>query len=227
MPTKRNALPATQPAAQKKNDLDLSDLSGDISKPIIFPDPHFGLEEQVWLEAQKVAALLPVEVRAYGDLDDEYVQQITDSAKGAEIQGKMWTESRAQVEKYLKGLKKIREEQSTQALKVAEARVELAELEKTLKTDLANNESKYRNIVGNSRSSIASVQDSLAINLGNIAAKYSEGKATKLAKATEEKTPREPTEFETQVSSVVQKFRENQAARWAIAPGITQRLKSK
>jgi hypothetical protein len=206
--------------------LNLSDLSGDVSKAIVFPDSHFGLESAVWENAQRIADMLPVDIKVFGDLTDSDVADALDKAKGAEFQQKNWTEYSTATSRYLKALHKVREKQAEVSEHVAEARVQHAELEKNLSTSLANLESKFRQIVGGSRSAIASVQDDLGISLGKIADQYSESKAKKQQKLQVEKTNKEPTPYEEQTSNLVTRFQELRNARYSGTPGITQRIRT-
>jgi hypothetical protein len=214
----------SQPEPPKNGGLNLSDLSGDISKALVFPDSHFGLESAVWENAQRIADMLPVNVRTFGDLTDEHIASAAENAKGAEIQLKNWTEYDALISRYLKALIKNREKQASVAENVGEARVTLAELEKNLGVSLANLESKFRQIVGGSRSAIAGVQDDLEISLGKIASQYSEGRAKKQQKLQAETTKKEPTPYEEQTSNLVTRFQELRNARYSGTPGITQRI---
>jgi hypothetical protein len=208
----------------KDRALNLSDLNGDISNALVFPDSHFGLESAVWENAQRIADMLPVNVKTSGDLTDEDIALAAENAKGAEIQLKNWTEYDALTSRYLKGLIKTREKQASVAENVGEARVTLAELEKNLGVSLANLESKFRQIVGGSRSAIAGVQDDLGINLGKIADQYSESKIKKQEKLNAETTKKEPTPYEEQTSNLVTRFQELRNARYSGTPGITQRI---
>ncbi|MBE9210079.1 hypothetical protein IQ244_27005 [Nostoc sp. LEGE 06077] len=205
--------------------LTLSDLSGDVSKALVLPDSHFGLESGVWANAQRIADMLPVSIKVFGDLSEEDVAEALDKAKGAEFQAKNWAEYSTATSRYLKALYKVKEKQAEVSENVAEARVQHAELEKNLSTNLANLESKFRQIIGNSRSQIAGVQDDLGINLGKISSQYSEGKAKKQQKLTEETTKKEPTPYEEQTSNLVTRFQELRNARYSGTPGITQRIK--
>ncbi|BAY99889.1 hypothetical protein NIES37_38720 [Tolypothrix tenuis PCC 7101] len=217
---------AKPPEPQKNGALSLSDLSGDVSKAIVFGDSHFGLESAVWDNAQRIADMLPVDIKVFGDLTEEDVASAVEKAKGAEFQAKNWTEYSTAISRYLKALYKVREKQAEVSENVAEARVQQAELEKSLGTSLANLESKFRQIVGGSRSAIASVQDDLEISLGRIASQYSEGKAKKQEKLNTETTKKEPTPYEEQTASLVDRFRQLREARYEGASvGITQRIK--
>ncbi|NDJ26062.1 hypothetical protein GS682_31685 [Nostoc sp. B(2019)] len=215
-----------QPEPPKNEGLNLSDLNGDVSKALVFKDSHFGLESAVWENAQRIADMLPVNVRTFGDLTDEHIASAAENAKGAEIQLKNWTEYDTLTSRYLKALIKTREKQASVAENVGEARVTLAEMEKNLGVSLANLESKFRQIVGGSRSAIAGVQDDLGISLGKIADQYSEGKAKKQEKLQAEKTKKEPTPYEEQTSNLVTRFQELRNARYSGTPGITQRIRS-
>ncbi|BCL40025.1 hypothetical protein [Nostoc sp. MS1] len=210
----------------KDGALTLSDLSGDVSKAIVFPDSHFGLESAVWGNAQRIADMLPVDIKVFGDLTEEDVASAVDKAKGAEFQVKNWTEYSTAISRYLKALYKVREKQAEVSENVAEARVQQAELEKNLATSLASLESKFRQVVGGSRSAIAGIQDDLEISLGRIASQYSEGKAKKQEKLQTENTKKEPTPYEEQTSSLVNRFREIREQRYEGSTfGITQRVK--
>ncbi|MBD6620066.1 hypothetical protein FNW02_30785 [Komarekiella sp. 'clone 1'] len=214
-----------QPEPPKNEGLNLSDLNGDVSKALVFKDSHFGLESAVWENAQRIADMLPVNVRTFGDLTDEHIALAAENAKGAEIQLKNWTEYDALISRYLKALIKNREKQASVAENVGEARVTLAQMEKNLGVSLANLESKFRQIVGGSRSALAGVQDDLEISLGKIASQYSEGKAKKQEKLQAEKTKKEPTPYEEQTSNLVTRFQELRNARYSGTPGITQRIR--
>lgn len=219
--------PTPKPETPKNNALNLSDLNGDVSKALVFPDSHFGLESAVWENAQRIADMLPVDVKVFGDLSEEDVAAALDKAKGAEFQAKNWSEYSTAISRYLKALYKVREKQAEVAENTAEARVAHAELEKNLSTTLANLESKFRQVVGSNRSAIAGVQDDLNISLGRIASQYSEQKAKKQEKVTTESTKKEPTPYEEQTNSLVDKFRQLREARYSgSSVGITQRLKS-
>lgn len=207
----------------QNNGLNLSDLGGDITKPIIFPGGHYGLESAVWESAQRVADLLPVKVQVSGDLDEQTVFDATENAKGAEIQAKCWTEYSAAISRYLKTFYKIREKQSETAENVAETRLKVAQLEKDLGTTLASLESQYRQVVGSYRSSIASTQDDLTINLNKIASQYTQLKAKK-EERLETEAKKEETPFAKQTTSLVEKFRKAREARYSGASaGITRR----
>lgn len=215
----------SKPESPKDGALNLSDLSGDLSKAIVFPDSHFGLESAVWENAQRIADMLPVNVKVFGDLTEEDIADALDKAKGAEFQSKKWTEYSSAISRYLKALYKVSEKQAEVSENVGEARVQHAELEKNLGTSLANLESKFRQIVGGSRSAITGVQDDLTISLGKIADQYSESKAKKQEKLTTEKAQKEPTPYEEQTSNLVNRFQELRNARYSGTPGITQRIK--
>ncbi|WP_414546266.1 hypothetical protein [Nostoc sp. CCY0012] len=215
----------SKPEAPKDGALNLSDLGGDVSKAIVFPDSHFGLESAVWGNAQRIADMLPVDVKVFGDLTEEDIADALDKAKGAEFQSKKWTEYSSTISRYLKALYKVREKQAEVSENVAEARVQHAELEKNLGTSLANLESKFRQIVGGSRSAIAGVQDDLTISLGKIADQHSESKAKKQQKLQTEKAQKEPTPYEEQTSNLVTRFQELRNARYSGTPGITQRIR--
>ncbi|MBU7587555.1 MAG: hypothetical protein KAF91_32820 [Nostoc sp. TH1S01] len=213
------------PKEPKDGELVLSDLNGDVSKALVFADGHFGLDSAVWENAQRIADMLPVDIKVFGDLTEEDVAEALDKAKGAEFQVKNWTEYSAAYSRYLKALHKVREKQAEVSENVAETRVQIAEIEKNLSTSLANLESKFRQIVGNSRASVAGVQDDLKISLGKISSQYSEGKNNKLQKLNQEKTEKEPTPYEEQTSNLVTRFQELRNARYSGTPGITQRIK--
>ncbi|WP_375515741.1 hypothetical protein [uncultured Nostoc sp.] len=171
--------------------------------------------------------MLPVDIKVFGDLTEEDVASAVDKAKGAEFQAKNWAEYSTAISRYLKSLYKVREKQAEVSENVGEARIAHAELEKNLSTNLANLELKFREIVGGSRSSVASVQDDLGISLGRIASNYSEALAKKQAKLTTETTKKEPTPYEEQTTSLVDRFRQLREARYSGTPlGITQRVKS-
>jgi len=221
----KNANKAEAPKESKDGELVLSDLGGDISKALVLPDGHFGLESAVWENAQRVADMLPIDIKVFGDLAEEDVASMLDKAKGAEFQVKNWTEYSTAISRYLKALHKVREKQAEVSENVAETRVQIAEIEKNLATSLANLESKFRQIVGNSRASIAGVQDDLKISLNKISSQYSEGKNNKLNKLTEEKAKKEPTPYEEQTSNLVTRFQELRNTRYSGTPGITQRIK--
>lgn len=215
-----------KPQDSKGNGLDLSDLNGNVSNAMIFPDSHFGLESAVWKNAQRIADMLPVDVTVFGDLEETEVATFIDKAKGAEIQAKNWGEYSTAVSRYLKAFQKVKEKQSEVSENVAEARNIHAELEKALHTNLANLELKYRQIVGGSRSAKAGVQDDLSISLNRIASQYIESKAKKQERLSE-LTKKEPTPYEEQTVSLVEKFRQLREARYSGASaGITQRIKA-
>jgi hypothetical protein len=219
--------PTSQKPQDSKGGLDLSDLNGTVSSAIVFPDSHFGLESAVWKNAQRIADMLPVDLRVFGDLDETEVATFIDKAKGAEIQAKNWNEYSTAVSRYLKAFQKVREKQSEVSENVAEARNVHAELEKSLSSNLANLESKYRQIVGGNRSAIAGIQDDLTISLNRIASQYTESKAKKQEKLNTESTKKEPTPYEEQTTSLVDKFRQLREARFSGASaGITQRIKA-
>ncbi|GAX38862.1 hypothetical protein [Nodularia sp. NIES-3585] len=226
--TKTAALPAEKPKevpAKTNNDgLDLSDLNGDISHAIVFPDSHFGLSSAVWANAQRIADMLPIDIKVSGDLSEEDIASIADKAKGAELQAKNWTEQLALVSRYTKALLKTREKQADVAKNVGETRVAIAEIEKDLGTALAALESKYRQIVGGSRSALAGVQDDLGISLGKIASQYSDGKAKKQERLNSESVKKEPTPYEEQTSNLVTRFQELRNTRFSGTPGVTQRI---
>jgi hypothetical protein len=216
-------IPKSEPS--KNNGLNLSDLNGNVSNAIVFPDSHFGLESAVWENAQRIADMLPIDVRVFGDLTEEDIAAAVDKAKGAELQAKNWAEYDSIMSRYLKGLVKTREKQASVSENVGETRVVLAELEKSLKTSLASLESQYRQIVGSSRSAMASVQDDLGISLSKIADQYSESFAKKQEKLTAQMVKKEPTPYEEQTSNLVTRFQELRNARFSGTPGITQRVK--
>ncbi|MBD2491949.1 hypothetical protein [Aulosira sp. FACHB-615] len=222
----KNTAKAETPKESKGGELSLSDLGGDVGQAIVFSDGHFGLESAVWQNAQRIADMLPINIKVFGDLSEEDVAEALDKAKGAEFQSKNWTEYSAAISRYLKALHKVREKQAEVSENVAESRVEIAELEKNLSISLANLESKFRQIVGNSRASVAGVQDDLKISLGKISSQYSEGKSNKLNKLTEEKAKKEPTPYEEQSSNLLTRFQELRNARYSGTPGITQRIRS-
>ncbi len=215
----------SKPESPKNNGLNLDDLNGSVSNAIVFSDSHFGLESAVWTNAQRIADMLPVNIKVFGDLTDEDIADALDKAKGAEFQAKNWAEYSTAITRYLKAFYKVREKQAEVSENVAEARVQHAELEKSLGVSLANLESKYRQIVGGSRSAIAGVQDDLVISLSKIADQYSESKAKKQEKLTAEKVKKEPTPYEEQTSNLVSRFQELRNARFSGTPGITQRVK--
>ncbi|MCC5600848.1 hypothetical protein [Nostoc favosum] len=217
----------SKPEPAKNTGLNLSDLNGDISKALIPRDSHFGLDSAIWENAQRIADMLPVNFKVFGDLTEEDVASALEKAKGAEFQAKNWAEYSTAISRYLKSFYKVTEKQAEVSENVGESRVAHAELEKNLSTNLANLESKFREIVGGSRSSIASAQDDLGISLGRIASQYSETLAKKQAKLTAETTKKEPTPYEEQTTSLVDKFRQLREARYSGTPlGITQRIKS-
>jgi hypothetical protein len=215
----------SNPESSQDGALTLSDLSGNVRNAIVFPDSHFGLESAVWANAQRIADMLPIDVKVYGDLTDVDVAEALDKAKGAEFQAKNWGEYSTAIARYLKAFYKVREKQAEVSENAAEARVQHAELEKTLGVSLANLESKYRQVVGGSRYAIAGVQDDLGISLSKIANQYSESKAKKQQGLTEEKVKKEPTPYEEQTSNLVAKFQELRNARFSGTSGITQRVK--
>jgi hypothetical protein len=216
-----------KPESPKNNGLNLSDLNGDVSKALVFKDSHFGLESAVWENAQRIADMLPVDIKVFGDLTEEDVATIVEKAKGAEFQAKNWAEYSTAVSRYLKAFYKVREKQAEVSENIAEARVQTAELEKNLSTTLANLESKFRQTIGSNRSALASVQDDLAISLGRIASQYSETKAKKQEKVQTETAKKEPTPYEEQTTSLVDRFRQLREARYSGSSlGITQRIKS-
>lgn len=208
-----------------KSDINLDDLNVTVSNAIVFSDSHFGLESAVWANAQRIADMLPIDVKVQGDLTDDLVADALDKAKGAEFQAKNWAEYSTAITRYLKAFYKVREKQAEVSENVAEARVQHAELEKSLGVSLANLESKYRQIVGGSRSALAGVQDDLVISLSKIADQYSESKAKKQEKLIAEKVKKEPTPYEEQTSNLVTKFQELRNARFSGNSGITQRVK--
>ncbi|MCC5618466.1 hypothetical protein LC605_25945 [Nostoc sp. CHAB 5836] len=214
-----------KPQTPSSSGLNLDDLSGDISKALVFKDSHFGLESAVWENAQCIADMLPVDVKIQGDLTDALVADALDKAKGAEFQAKNWAEYSTAITRYLKAFYKVREKQAEVSENVAEARVQHAELEKTLGVSLANLESKYRQIVGGSRSALAGVQDDLGISLGKIAQQYSESKTNKQEKLTAQTVKKEPTPYEEQTTNLVARFQELRNARFSGTSGITQRIK--
>jgi hypothetical protein len=214
-------------AKPKSNDLDLSDLNGNISNAIIFPDSHFGLELEVWENAQRIADMLPAGFKVFGDLGDEDVASAIEKAKGAELQSKNWSEYSTAISRYLKALIKVRETQSTVSENVAQSRVTVAQIEKDLKTSFAGLEAEYRKIVGDSRSAIAGKQYDLELSLNRIASQYTEGKAKKQERLTTETTKKEPTPYEEQTTSLVDKFRQLREARYSgTSFGVTQRMKA-
>lgn len=215
----------SQSESPKDRALNLSDLNGDVSNALVFPDSHFGLGSAVWANAQRIADMLPVDVKVQGDLTEALVADALDKAKGAEFQAKNWGEYSTAITRYLKAFYKVREKQGEVSENVAEARVQHAELEKALGVSLANLESKYRQIVGGSRSAIAGVQDDLGISLSKIADQYSESKTKKQEKLNAETTKKEPTPYEEQTSNLVTRFQELRNARYSGTPGITQRVK--
>jgi hypothetical protein len=220
--------PSQKPQTPKSdNGLNLSDLNGSISNAIVFPDSHFGLESGVWENAQRIADMLPVDFKVFGDLTEEDIAFSVEKAKGAELQAKNWAEQSAAISRYLKSLQKVRETQSTVSENVAGARVATAQIEKDLKTSLANLELEYRKIVGGSRSAIAGSQDDLEISLNRIASQYSESFTKKQAKLTNESKEKVPTAYEEQTTSLVDKFRKIRDERYSGASaGITQRIKA-
>ena len=150
-----------------------------------------------------------------------------EKAKGAEFQAKNWAEYSTAVSRYLKSFYKVREKQAEVSENIAEARVQSAELEKNLSTTLANLESKFRQTIGSNRSAITGVQDDLSISLGRIASQYSQTKAKKLLNVQTETAKKEPTPYEEQTTSLVDRFRQLREARYSGSSlGITQRIKS-
>jgi hypothetical protein len=213
----------TQPP-KKPNELDLTGLNGDIKYPVIFPDSHFGLESGVWDAAQRIADMLPIQIQVYGDLNEEAVLDLTEKAKGAEIQQKYWTEYSAAVSRFLKAFYKVKEKQAEVAENTAEARVKHAELEKDLGTALASFESQYRQIVGSYRSAIASTAGDLEISLNKIASQYSQARAKK-AEAVQGDAKKNETPYAKQTESLVDKFRKAREARYnGPSAGITRRI---
>nr|ADO19249.1 hypothetical protein Nfla_7901 [Nostoc flagelliforme str. Sunitezuoqi] len=90
-----------------------------------------------------------------------------------------------------------------------------------------NLESKFRQTIGSNRSAIAGVQDDLSISLGRIASQYSQTKAKKLLNVQTETAKKEPTPYEEQTTSLVDRFRQLREARYSGSSlGITQRIKS-
>lgn len=216
-----------KPQDPKSNGLNLSDLNGDVTKALIPLDSHFGLESAVWENAQRIADMLPVDIKVFGDLTEEDVATAVEKAKGAEFQAKNWAEYSTAVSRYLKAFYKVREKQAEVSENIGEARVQNAELEKNLSATLANLESKFRQTIGSNRSALASVQDDLAISLGRIASQYSETKAKKQEKVQTEAAKKEPTPYEEQTNSLVDRFRQLREARYSgTSLGITQRIKS-
>lgn len=222
---------STNPQQNKTSNssaLDLSDLNGSISNAIVFPDSHFGLESAVWENAQRIADMLPVDFKVFGDISEEDVAASIEKAKGAELQVKNWAEQSTAISRFLKAIQKVRESQSTISENIAGARVATAQIEKDLKTSLANYELEYRKIVGGSRSAIAGVQDDLNISLNRIASQYSESLAKKQDKLTGESAKKDPTPYEEQVTKISERFRQVREGRYGGASvGITQRIKTK
>nr|MDZ8061881.1 hypothetical protein [Nostoc sp. EkiNYC01] len=214
-------------SSTKSDALDFTDLNGSISNAIIFPDSHFGLESEVWANGQRIADMLPVSFKTFGDLTEEDVDAAIEKAKGAELQVKKWGETSSAISRYIKALIKVRETQAKVNEDIAEARVSIAQIEKELKTNLAASELEYRKIVGGSRSAIATVQDDLQISLNRIANQYTETKAKKQERVTTETTKKEPTAYEEQTTSLVDKFRQLREGRYSGSSfGITQRVKA-
>ena len=223
----RNSQQQKPKASTSSSALDLSDLNGSISNAIVFPDSHFGLESGVWDNAQRIADMLPVDFKVFGDLSEEDIASSIEKAKGAELQAKNWAEQSTAVSRFLKSLQKVRESQATISENIAGARVATAQIEKDLKTSLATLELEYRKIVGGSRSAIAGVQDDLNISLNRISAQYSESLAKKQDKITGESTKKEPTPYEEQVTTISDRFRQLREARYAGASvGVTQRVRT-
>lgn len=181
------------PPKKEVNGLDLSDLQGDVSKPLINKDSHFGLDvgQSVWADAQRIADMLPVKFQMSGDLTEQQVLNAIELAKGADIQLKHWTEYSASVKKYLAVAHKIAEKQASTAESVAEARVERAKLEQELGKTIASLEKQYREITGGYRSAIATTQDDLGISLKRITAQYNDNKNKKVERESAEKNKEE------------------------------------
>lgn len=214
-----------KPKDTNSNSLDLADLRGSLENAIIFPDSHFGLKEDLWKNAQRIADLLPVDVQVFGDLEESTVLDLIEKAKGAELQQKNWGEYSASVSRYLKALKKIREKQSEIAENASEALLELTEIESELSKTLAGNESKRRQVIASNRSAIANAENELSISLNRIASQYTETVTKRTQSLTEEKT-KEQTPVAKQTESLVERFRKARESRHSgIMTGITQRAK--
>jgi hypothetical protein len=170
----------------KANGLDLSDLNGDIRSPLMPPDGHFGLSSDVWINAQRIADALPFAVVVNGDLNEEVVNQAIETSKGLKLQADYWKEYSAAISSALKEYYKVLEKQAEVAENVSEARLRHAELEKDLGKTLASLESRYRQIIGNSRSAIAGIQDELNINLNKIVSQHTQNSAKRQESLTTE-----------------------------------------
>ena len=214
-----------QGQSTQSNAFNLSDLGGEVKSPIIFPDGHFGLESAIWNNAQRIADTLPIDVRVSGDINEQIVIDITEKAKGAELQQKCWTEYSSAVSRYLKAFQKIKEKQAEVAENVAQKRLDIANLEKDLGTTLASLESQYRQVVGSYRGAIATKQDEMTINLAKISEQYTQTKA-KREEAQQLEVKKDESAFTKQSTSLIDRFRKAREARYAGASvGITHRVK--
>ncbi len=207
---------------KQSSEFSLTDLGGDIKKAIVFPDSHFGLEFDLWANAQRIADMLPINVQVMGDLEEQTVLDALEKAKGAEIQAKYWTEYSSVISRFLKAFYKVKEKQSETAENVAEARLKHAELEKDLGTTLASLESRYRQVVGSYRGALAGTQDDLDNSLARITSQYAQTRAKREEKEQSEAN-KEQTPYAKQTTTLVEKFRKAREARYSGAPGVTHR----
>jgi hemerythrin superfamily protein len=176
----------------KSNGLDISDLNGDVSSPLMPADGHFGFSSEVWTNAQRIADALPFPVVVHGDINEEIVNQAIENSKGMKLQSNFWKEYSTAIQSSLKEYYKILEKQGEVVENVAEARLRHAEFEKDLTKNLASIESRYRQVIGNSRSAIAGIQDELNISLNKIVAQHSQSAAKRQESlANESSKPRD------------------------------------
>lgn len=210
----------------RSNGLDLSDLNGEVSSPLMPPDGHFGLSSDVWLNAQRIADALPFNVVVSGDINEEIVFQAIEDSKGMKLQANFWKEYSSAVSATLKEYYKILEKQGEVAENIGEARLRHAEFEKDLASTLAKLESRFRQTAGNSRSAIAGIQDELNISLNKISSQYSQNTAKRQESlATESTQKNEETAFRKQEQTILEKFRMRRGTRYSGAmAGLTQRI---
>lgn len=212
---------------EQKATINTSDLRGSVQNPLIPADSHFGLSKSVWDDAQKIANLLPINIPVFGDVEEETVLHLIEQTKAAEIQVKHWTEVDSTTKKYLNLLNRAREKQANVARNVAQTNLTLAELEAELGAELADIESKRRQVVANYRKDIQSTQDDLVISLNRIAEQYLKDRDRKeQAIAAQGQKEKEQTPFIKQTASLADKFRQKREARCNLPPvNITARLK--
>jgi hypothetical protein len=209
---------------EESGPIQLDGLDGRIDRAVVFPDSHFGLESAIWENAQRICDLLPIPIKISGDLEEQEVADMSDKAKGAQIQAIWWTAYAADVSSYLKSFYKIREKQADIAETTSEYRLKVAELEKELGTTLAGNEAKYRGTIADYRSGITTKQDELEISLSRVVSNYTTNKNKReIAESSESKKDQSPFNLQkTKLTERIKLGRDSKVANPSL--GITTRI---